>query len=78
MRSYHEHLTNRFDCFLAHLHHTTLDTLAFRNLQWTTRAMREIHHRDEFRFFDLFKRLIACDNPLCKISLKSFLIPRSL
>jgi hypothetical protein len=78
MRSYHEHLANSFDCFLTHLHHTTLDTIAFRNLQWTTRAMCEIHHRNKFRFFDFVKRLVTSNNPLREVLLESFLIPRSL
>ena len=78
MRSYHEHLTNSFNRFLTHLHHSTLDALAFWNLQCTARAIQEIHHRDEFWFFNLFKWLVASDNPLREMLLEFFLIPRSL
>lgn len=78
MGSYHKHLTNASDCFLSHLHHTTLDTIAFWNLQWTTGAMGVLQHRNEFRFFDFVKWLVACNDPLRKVLLKLFLIPRSL
>src|ERR1700679_784770 len=78
LRSYHEHVTNSFNCFLTHLHHMTLDALTFWYLQRTPRAMREVHHHNELRFFDLIKWLVAGDNPFHQELLEFFLTPWSL
>jgi len=78
LRSYHEHVTNSFNCFLTHLHHMTFDALAFWYLQQTPRAMCEIHHRNEFWFFNLIEWLVACNDPFSQELLKCFLIPWSL
>lgn len=40
--------------------------------------MREIHHRNEFWFFDLIEWLVARDNPFRQELLEFFLTPRSL
>jgi len=78
IRSYLEHFTKSFNCFLTHLHHTMLDALTFWHLQQTTKAMSESHHCNKFGFFDLIEWLVACDNPFCEESLKFFLVPWSL
>ena len=78
IRSYLEHFTDSLNHFLTHLHHTTLDALAFRHLQRATKAMSESHHRNKFGFFDLIKWLVACNNPFREELLKFFLVPWSL
>lgn len=40
--------------------------------------MCEIHHRNEFRLFNLIEWLVACDNPFCQELLEFFLTPWSL
>lgn len=78
MRTYREHLTNSFDCLLTHLHHPTLDAVAFRNLQGRPGAMSIIHHRDEFWFVDLVEWLVTCDDPFSQELLELVLVPWTL
>jgi hypothetical protein len=58
----------------------TLDTIALWNFQRTTslRAMCESHQHNKLWLFNFIKRLVASNNPLRKVLLESFLIPRSL
>ncbi len=73
MRSYWEYIVDILNGIIAHLHQALLNTIAFRNLQWSASVMCIIHHHNKFRPFHFFEWLVTCNDLFHKYLLELLL-----